>query len=242
MEYPTLSERYDKALREAVAYILPRFEVAGLVAAGSIIRGTPNDTSDFDLYVINAQPQRQLIHRIFNGVPVQFFVNPVHQVRRFFADERADGGPSTAHMLATGFIMLDRDGVVAELRQEAQAILQSSATVSPQALMMARYHALDHYQNALDMAASDPTTSSMIAHRAVYDMLHYLYLTQQKFLPRDKDLLARLDADFPQVAALARTFFSTADPQVRIDTAGQIADLTIQTRVFFEMETGLQDV
>jgi hypothetical protein len=242
LTYPTLSERYDKALREAAAYILGRFDVTGIIAAGSIIRGTPNNTSDFDIYAIHAHPQRQLIHRIFNGVATQIFLNPPHQIRRYFEDERAEGRPSTAHMLVTGFVMLDRDPVVQQLREEAEAVLQSGAVISPNALQMTRYHALDQYENAIDMWQSDVATGSMIMHGAVADMLNYVYLVKQAFVPRHKELLTRLDSDYPEIAALARTFFTTPDLNTRLEAAGKITDLTIQTRLFFEMETPLEDV
>lgn len=242
--YPALSEHYNQSLREAVAYILSLadFDIVGIIAAGSIIRGTPNATSDFDIYVIQTRPQRQLIHRIFNGVATQIFINPPHRVRRYFEDERGEARCTAAHMLATGFVVLDRDPVVEQLRQEARDVLQGKAEINAGALMMARYHALDKYENALDMAEISPEISSMIAYQAVYDMLHYLYLSRQEFLPRDKDLLKRLESDFPQVAPLAKMFYSAPDLPTRLEAAGQIADLTIETRLFFEMESTIQDV
>jgi predicted nucleotidyltransferase len=50
--WPDLPERFDMALRELVSFVLARFNVAGIVAAGSIVRGTPDPTSDLDIYVV----------------------------------------------------------------------------------------------------------------------------------------------------------------------------------------------
>ena len=86
--WPELSPHYDAALREAAAYILGRYEVLGLVASGSIIQGNPHATSDFDLYVIHARPQRQRVQKRFGGVPVEIFVNPPVMIRRYFEEER----------------------------------------------------------------------------------------------------------------------------------------------------------
>jgi predicted nucleotidyltransferase len=50
---------YRSALRDAVRYILDRYVPVGIIAAGTILRGNPSPTSDLDLYVIHAKPERQ---------------------------------------------------------------------------------------------------------------------------------------------------------------------------------------
>jgi predicted nucleotidyltransferase len=122
-QWPPLSPSYDLALREAVAFILEQFEVYGIIVSGSIIRGNPHPSSDFDLVVIHAQPERQRLQRLFRHVPTEIFLNPPKTIRRYFEDEQKEGKPSTAHMLATGFVILDRDPVVNELREQAQELI-----------------------------------------------------------------------------------------------------------------------
>ena len=106
--WPDLPERYGAALREAVAYILDRYreDVLGIVASGTILRGTPDPTSDFDLYVIHGKPVRQRLQKFFRGVPAEIFVNPPASTRKNFCKEHGDGRPITAHMLATGTVIL----------------------------------------------------------------------------------------------------------------------------------------
>jgi predicted nucleotidyltransferase len=57
--FPTLNPPYDRALREAVRLILERYTPISILAAGSILRGCPDTTSDLDLYVIHTAPIRQ---------------------------------------------------------------------------------------------------------------------------------------------------------------------------------------
>ena len=87
--WPGLPENYDQALREAVQFILKRFDVLGIVAAGTIIRGSPDATSDLDIYVIHPAPFRQRVQKFFNGIPTEIFVNPPAMVEKYFIEERA---------------------------------------------------------------------------------------------------------------------------------------------------------
>jgi predicted nucleotidyltransferase len=107
--WPALSEPYASALREAVEWVSGRFDVVGIIAAGSIVRGRPDASSDLDLYVIHLPLVRQRIQRFFSGVPAEIFVNPPQAIRRYFAAEHREARPITAHMLGTGATVLVRD-------------------------------------------------------------------------------------------------------------------------------------
>jgi predicted nucleotidyltransferase len=237
--WPELAPPYEEALHEAVAFILSRFEPLGIVASGTIIRGNPRKTSDLDIYVIHDKPQRQRIQRFFNGVPAEIFVNPVKAVEGYFAEEQADARPITAHMLATGFIILDRDPVVEQLRQQARELLQRPPMPTEKQLLYQRYGIATHYEDALDMVEMNPTATNMMLGLVVYEMLHYHFRKAGLFLPRDKDLL---DSFNGELADLAREFFSSGDLNHRLVLAKQIARQTIEASGFFEWEMPLEDV
>ena len=82
--WPDLPERYSIALRDAVGFILDRFDVVGIVASGTVLRGEPDPTSDFDIYVVNRESFRQRVQRFSRGVPTEIFVNPVSAIRGYF--------------------------------------------------------------------------------------------------------------------------------------------------------------
>jgi predicted nucleotidyltransferase len=231
--WPDLPERFDRALREAVAYILDRFQVRGIVAAGSILRGAPDPSSDLDLYVVQSEPWRQRLQRIFHGVPAEIFVNPEKAIEGYFESEPKSGRPMTAHMIAAGHVVLDRDGVVAELRQKAAAIIEQPV-FSEEALTYQRYMVAASYEDAMDKAESDPATAGMIMARTVEEMLEYHFLEKGCYLPRRKDLLSELP---PGLQEDARAFFGEGDIARRLELAGRIADATIEARGFFEWES-----
>lgn len=127
--WPEQPPRYAAALREAVIYIVNRYDPVGIVACGTIIRGAPDEASDLDLYVIHGAPRRQRVQKFFGGVPAEMFVNPPVAIRRYFREQHAAGRPLTAHMLATGWIVLSRDGIIETLCREAAAQFIADRTI-----------------------------------------------------------------------------------------------------------------
>lgn len=234
--WPELPDKYDKALREAVNFILEHFAVSGIVVSGTIIRGNPDPSSDLDIYVIHRESFRQRLQRCFNDVPAEIFVNPPSAIERYFAEEQASRRPLTAHMLATGFVILELDSTVSTLQAKAKALL-SKPPGEPKDLTMPRYHIALLYEDAMDVAVRDQATAQMIISRAVSEMLSFCFTQSGMFIPRHKDLLNELAMLDSQTAELARRFFEASSLEPRLDLAGEIADRTIGARGFFEWET-----
>jgi len=241
-QFPPLDEPYRTALREAVAFIMARYDPLGIIASGTIVRGDPGPTSDLDLYVIHAAPWRQRVQRRFNGVPAEIFVNPPGQVRRYLESERRDGRPMTAHMLATGAVVLDRDPAIEELRRAAREALAQPPDLPAQALRFRRYMIATAFEDGTDVAESDPLSADMILHGTVREMLRYRFLIANRAIPRDKDLLRDLETLDAPLGALARAFYGGATFAGRRALAEQIADRVIETRGFFEWESDPEDV
>jgi predicted nucleotidyltransferase len=237
--WPALPERYDAALRAAVAFIFERYSPVGVVASGTIVRGNPAPTSDLDLYVVHRRPERQRLQRYFRGLPAEIFVNPPEQVERYFAAERRGGRPITAHMLATGFVIFEgqADGTLARLRALAVDELARPPIQSEADLTRDRYMVATCLEDALDVADSDPETCSLILARAVDGALCYRFRAAGRWLPRAKDLLAALSDLDPDLARLARGFHAADrhDERVRLGTAA--VERGIGATGFFEWES-----
>lgn len=241
-QWPGLASPYDVSLRSAVEYILARFPVLGIIASGSIIRGNPGPTSDFDICVIHAQPQRQRLQRLFHGVPAEIFVNPPHTIRGYFADEHSEGRPCTAHMLATGFPVLVNDPVVTELQDEARTWLQKAPIVSAQKLLWQRYGLVDQLDNAKDLLQSDPECAARILHQVVDGLVDYYFRSKGRFLPRLKESITKLAEIDPELAQLTRTYYQTNDVQIQAPLAHTLAQRILGVTEFFEWESEAEAV
>jgi len=82
--FPMLPDKYDRALREALSFVMQRFKPVGIIAAGTVVRGTPDASSDLDVWVIHMEPVRQRLQKFFVGVPAEIFVNPPWVIQKYF--------------------------------------------------------------------------------------------------------------------------------------------------------------
>jgi len=235
--WPQLAEEYDLALREAVDLVVDRFNVLGIFACGSILRGDGDLLSDIDLYVVNADPVRQRIQRRFNGIPFEIFVNPAHQIRQYFVDEQAAGRPITAHMLATGHLVLACDPIVEQLVDEARVLLAQPNELPESKAVFRRYFAVDMLDNAEDSREVDPENARLILHQAVGAMLDYFFLADGQFLPRQKELLRTLERCNPSAGEVARQFYAAAELDAQFEAALSLATELLGETTFFEWET-----
>jgi hypothetical protein len=236
--WPSLSEPFATALRQAVGFIFQEVEPVGVLAAGTIIRGRPHRSSDLDLYIVHVAPYRRRIQRFFNGVPAEIFINPPSAIRTYFAEEDRDGRRLTAHMLATGVVVFQADPVVTALRAEAGRWLAKETPLSEFERLHTRYAIASRLEDAFDVLGSDDATAAMLLNESVMAMLEYLCRAERGQIPRQKDLLTQVRNLHPAVGARAAEFFQTSQVHERARIATDIADETIGTRGFFEWDSG----
>ena len=236
--WPDLPAPYDAALREATAEVFEVAEPIGIIATGTIIRGTAHAASDLDIYVVHRAAFRRRIQRFFRGVPAEIFINPPHAVRSYFQEEHRDARPITAHMIATGVVVWQSDAVVDELRAEAIQWLARQSEFPEDALLRARYGAASRLEDGFDLIGTDSASANMLLTLAVVGMLEIECRKRSGRIPRGKDLLATIEEFDPQLGALAKSFFTAQSDVERRACAESIADRTIEARGFFAWDSG----
>ena len=240
--FPNLPDKYDRALRQAVLFILEGFKPVGIIAAGPIIRGMPDAASDLDVWVIHLEPLRQRIQKFFNEVPAEIFVNPPWVIQKYFVQELGEGRPISAHMMATGTVVLATDPVVEQLRQTAISLIGSSPISTPQKLTAARYAAAAKLEDAMDVVARSPAAAHMLVSEAVRQMLQFVFLKAGRFIPRDKDILDALTDMDSDLAGKVQLFFESSDLTRRMQLGTELADRILQVRGFFEWNSEPEEV
>lgn len=241
--FPELDEPFATALRQAVEYAIEKLNPIGIVGAGSVIHGRGDLTSDIDLFVIFEGDFRQIEHKFFNSVPCQFFCNPIQRMKRYFVEERGrlNGGPVTAHIMATGVVILDRDPRLKELQSQAKAALELPPNPNEDMLELMRYHAVSSLENMLDVQDTDPDMAMLEICNGLPKMLNYYFLKQGQYIPRHKDTLDIIRQNDPELAELVHQLFA-AERGTRPDILLKIADRTIGSRQFFEYVWRDEDV
>jgi len=236
--WPHLAEPFATALHQAVEFIFQEIDPVGIVATGTIIRGTAHANSDLDLYVIHAAPFRRRIQRFFEGVPTEIFVNPPGAVRWYFADEDRDGRRLTAHMLATGVVIFRTDTVVDDLRAEAATWLAKDTPVSELERLSRRYAIASQLEDVLDILDVDEPAAAILLGDVVLALLEYSCRAETGRIPRRKDLLAEVARRDAAVAHIASRFVYAATVTERANLAVEMADRVIGARGFFAWDSG----
>jgi hypothetical protein len=234
---PPLAEPYRGALAEAVAWIRGRFDPIGIVATGTIVRGNPHASSDLDLFVLHRQPWRQRLQRFFAGVPAEIFVNPPERVEEYFASERDEGRPITAHMVATGAVVLAADPVVERLRDRAAELLAAGPSPSPAKLTALRYGVATAFEDAMDVAGSDPATCRLFLNGAVEGAARYAFWAAGRWQPRGKELLRELAPVDPGLAAAVHRYFGAGTLAEQVVAAREVVERGVGATGFFGWES-----
>lgn len=240
--WPVLPEPYAGALRLAVEFTLAETEPLGIVATGTVIRGEAHPASDIDLYVLHDAPYRRRVQRFFQGVPTEIFINPPHAVRSYFPSEHRAGRRFTAHMLATGFVVLDRSPVVDQLRAESRGWLDRPDELSAADAQRARYAAATHLEDGADTTPVDGAVAALLLAGAVTQMLELFVRSRGRPIPRAKALVSEVAALDPSLGEMVSRFASATSPAERLDAAQQIGDRVLQARGFFEWDSGPEPV
>lgn len=223
---------FDRAIAELEVYVRATYAPIGIVVAGSIVRGEAGPNSDLDVFVVHDQPWRRREQRWVEGVPVELFVNPPQQVRRYFVNGHADGCPDTAHMFATGEPLEPVHPVIRDLVAEARDWLARSLEPAPDQLESLRYAAVDLLDDARDIIACDPVATSLLLADAVRQIIAYAFWKQRQFQPRRKDAVTALAAIDPAAAELVRRWSRSSGAEA-LAAAGALARHVLDADAFY---------
>jgi predicted nucleotidyltransferase len=236
--WPPLGARHAAALREATAFVFERFDPIGIIATGTIIRGTAHATSDLDVCVIHRASFRQRVQRYFGDVPAEILVNPPGKIREYFASEFQEGRRIMSHMIATGIVIWAGDPEVSSLQKEAAEWLGRPGELTEEQRIRGRYHGANLLEDGLDVVETDPPTASLFFARAVTSMLELHCHARTGAIPRGKDLLRTMTELDAHLGSIARQFFTATSVGEQRAHAEHLADATIGVRGFFEWDSG----
>lgn len=159
-------------------------DVEGVIVCGSYVTGSPSKRSDVDLHIILSSEYdwRERGSRIIDGVLIEYFVNPPQQMPEYFKEDFDDFRRHAAHMLATGKIIQDRNGVVASLRDEAKKwMMKPFPDVGSTGLALSKYGLWDMLDNLSDLYENNSPSFSY----AYWNSLNSAFEFYSKYLGHD---------------------------------------------------------
>lgn len=118
-------DKFDKALKIFVDRYKENPNVLAILVSGSYVHSTLDKNSDLDVYVLLKESKfRSRGNTWINGIEIEYFINPIKQVRYYFKTEIGSKAPSTAHMFANSKILYQKDKTVNQLIKEADKIIK----------------------------------------------------------------------------------------------------------------------
>jgi hypothetical protein len=223
-------------------YIFDNLEPFGVIVSGSIVRGNPDPSSDFDIHVLHEHPWRRRIQKWFEGVPAEIFINSPAWVEGYLAEEATEGRPVTAHMLATGNVVFSSLPRTSDIIGMARATLEKGASFSEAKLEQQRYTAACLVEDALEVSHRDEATAALIFGHAVEAIVRYWFASRQRFSVRPKEQLFVIRAEAPETGHLIEQALLAPSMALRVTAARELGLSIIGHTGFFEWDSGPSEV
>ncbi|WP_457752769.1 nucleotidyltransferase domain-containing protein [Thermococcus sp.] len=95
--------------------------VEAALLTGSYAIGLQTKYSDVDVYIVLSDnvDWRERGNLVIDGVLIEYFANPVKQIKYYFEKEFKQNKRSTARIITIGKVLFDKTGIAEELKREA---------------------------------------------------------------------------------------------------------------------------
>jgi predicted nucleotidyltransferase len=124
----TVVQKFQSALNRFVNEHKKNRNVIGILLTGSFVHSSPDKNSDLDVYIILKESVfGERGNTWIDGIEIEYFINPIKQIRHYFKTEVGDKAPSTAHMIANSVILYKNSVEVDRLIKESKNILSKRA-------------------------------------------------------------------------------------------------------------------
>ena len=172
-------------------------DTIGVLVCGSYITGNPSAHSDLDVHIILSDNvnYRERGNRIIDGLMIEYFANPPKQIIKYFEEDYNDINPMSQTQFITGRIVLDKTGVVKELKCKAKEMLETRyQEVDSNISELSKYaiwDMLDDLQDALETGRKDFN----LLYYCNLDKLLSLYMRHIKYPYNYKTILGNLTSE-----------------------------------------------
>lgn len=172
---------WEKALTEFLESWEGKSMTIGAIATGSRVAGVATEYSDVDVHIILSKKTkwRERGLKNVNGFVIEYFANPMRQLKKYLETDRKEGRKECARMFALGKIILDKAGDARSLQRLGQRYLQGSFPKLDRSLTEnSKYHLWD----GLDELRALKNQKLPGFEYAYYIVLHELLKNYARFL------------------------------------------------------------
>jgi len=123
-----------------------RKEFEGAILCGSYAIGCQKENSDIDVMIVLSDKTKwwERGNVKIDGYLIEYIADPVFFCKKSFKDDYDLGKKMSVGMFAVGQVLVDKSGVVAKLKSEAEAIMKKPfKKMGRREIEMAKYHLYD---------------------------------------------------------------------------------------------------
>lgn len=206
-----LKGKFDEALNIFVNKYKKNTNVVAILVSGSYVHSKPDKNSDLDVYVILEKAKtRERGSTWINGVEIEYFMNPINQIRYYFKKETGNKAPCTAHMFANSIIVYQKGNTINQLIKEANVFIKKKMTkMNKMETELVRSEIDDVKKDVEDVyLKKDFFAFYILANKLLDDCLKLFYKIQR--IPKEKTKrlqkqLEQLDKHFEEIYLIAVT-------------------------------------
>ncbi len=210
-------------IEDACGLVSERFPaVLAAFLGGGVLSLRRTATSDLDVVVVLAGPPAPYRESLqWRGWPVDMFVHDRDSLEFFFAKDTARRRPSLARMCTDGVVLVDADGVAAQVRERAQAVLAAGPPPATGTELRDRRYGLTDLIDDLT-GCTDPGETGVIGWNVWTATAELALIQAGAWLGAGKWLLRELRATDAELAD--RMVAAIGDRRRLIDLAEEVLD------------------
>jgi len=220
-----MQDKFDKALWEALKYFKKKRNILGILVSGSYVYGNLSKNSDIDLFIVMEDLQwREKGIKIFNGVEVEYFLQPYSQILKYFERESENLKRTTISIFSSGKILFDPQNKLKELVRVAKRLSTKKLPSVPKARVdLIKYFVEDDLKDLSDATENkDVALANLIINSLFYDILDNYFLLERFPKPKSKYLLSAIkDKEFRNKVTI---FLNSNSIETRTNSINKLAE------------------
>lgn len=176
-----MAENYEIVIKKFIKKWENRKYVIAAMLTGSRATDFYSPCSDIDIYIILSDKVnwREKGNELIDGLLIEYFANPIKQIRAYFRQEYSRNSKSTARMFAMGNVIFDKENVIPKLKKEAVKWLRKKfKKPTKRDIEMMKYYIWDNLDNLYKLYYSK---SKDFEHHYHFT-LRYIITSYAKFL------------------------------------------------------------
>lgn len=146
-------QQWEQALNRFIEPWKNDERVLAALVCGSYALGVPREHSDIDVHIIlsDLEEWRERGTVIVDGFLIEYFINPVKQIKRYFESDYDDMRPHAMVQFINNRVLFDKTGITTQLRNEAEEYMSlGTPPMTGQTLQLTKYAIWDIHDNVSD--------------------------------------------------------------------------------------------